>query len=182
LTFSIALLVSAVPESLPTVITLSLAIGTTQMAKKKAIVRRLGVIEALGSVNVIATDKTGTLTDNQLSIGLIALKMGKDLKIIDGKSSSQRYSLAEREALKNLLLLALVCSNIEEDEEGGWIGDPIESAIAQKSLELGKSLFLEAKNMSGRWRFLSIQRKSIWRSMSELGERKSCLSKGRPRW
>lgn len=145
LTFSIALLVAAVPESLPTIITLSLAVGTTRMAKKKAIVRRLGVIEALGSINVIATDKTGTLTDNELSIGLVALQRKEGLKIIEVDQINQKFDSAEREELKNLLLSALVCSNIKKDEEGGWIGDPMESAIAKKSIELKEGIFPEAE-------------------------------------
>ncbi len=143
LTFSIALLVAAVPESLPTIITLSLAIGTSKMAKKKAIVRRLGVIESLGSINVIVTDKTGTLTDNKLSIGLVALKKKKDFEIID-VNRDLHYLKGKKQELKRILLPALICSNIEDDEEGGWIGDPIESAIAKKAVELKADILPEA--------------------------------------
>lgn len=133
LTLTIALLVGAVPESLPTVITLSMAIGVSRMAKRKAIVRKLAVVETLGTVNVIATDKTGTLTNNELSVGKVAVFGNNVLTpyAFDSEPSKEAVFLLEK---------GVVCSNIDlKDESGEILGDPVEVAIAEsaKKMRLG---------------------------------------------
>lgn len=132
LTFIIALFVGAVPESLPTVITLALAIGVSNMARRQAIVRQMSVIEALGSVNIIATDKTGTLTKNELAVESISFYESLELVTLptpQGEKSAQ------------LLQFAALASSVKGDLEGDFSGDPLEVAILTSLYHADKKRF-----------------------------------------
>lgn len=139
LTFVIALLISAVPESLPTVITLALAIGVGRMAKRKAIVRRLAVIETLGTTNIIATDKTGTLTKNQLSVNSVSAWAGK--KFTD-YNLENRYQIGKE--VETLFRNAVICSSLNL-VENKLTGDPVEVSIAETAKSMEKGVIADVK-------------------------------------
>ena len=143
---SVALAVSAIPEGLPAILTVTLAIGVSQMAKQHAIIRKLPAIETLGSTTVICSDKTGTLTENQMTVQEIDAG-GKRYRVSgggyapDGKISVNGHSvdLANAPALYECLQAGLLCNDSHlEVQDGNWtvVGSPTEGAlvaVAQKA-------------------------------------------------
>jgi len=144
---AVALMVGAIPEGLPAAVTIMLAIGVGQMAKRRAIIRKLVAVETLGSTNVICSDKTGTLTENQMTVQKILA--GGELFEATGIGykpegevlyQGQKLVVTEKPALKILLRAGVLCNNsriIEED--GRWIaeGDPTEAALISAAEKAG---------------------------------------------
>ncbi|MFH1107007.1 MAG: cation-transporting P-type ATPase [Candidatus Micrarchaeota archaeon] len=147
LIISLALAVAAVPEGLPLTLTLTLAFGMKRMAEKKAIVRKMLAVETLGSVTVIATDKTGTLTKNEMTVekiyfgGRIADVSGSGF-LPAGEISVQGKKLSgrDKEAVELTLRAGALCNNSVLEQAGGaWkvIGDPTEGALVVAAAKMG---------------------------------------------
>lgn len=135
----IGLAVAAIPEGLPAIISIVLAIGTRAMAHQRVIVRRLPAVETLGSVGVICTDKTGTLTRNEMTVVRLLLPEG-DLEVSgvgyapEGSISRNGSPLREefQSRVFDLVMVGVLCNDAHLSErEGEWsiIGDPTEGAL-----------------------------------------------------
>ncbi|ACV25046.1 cation-translocating P-type ATPase [Methanocaldococcus fervens] len=118
---ALAISVGTIPEALPLVLTITLAYGMYNMAKSNAIVKRMVAAETLGSVTVICTDKTGTLTKNQMHVE----KIYTNGKIYDANSIDTKKD----KALEFLLKIGVLCNNAELKSEDKVIGDPTEGAL-----------------------------------------------------
>jgi len=144
---SLALAIAAVPEGLTAVATIALALGMRRMAKRRAIVRRLAAVETLGSTNVICTDKTGTLTQNQMTVR--EMHLAEQTIHISGVgyepkgefSEAGRQITAQADATLTLMLRAgLLCNtSVLQQDADHWniVGDPTEGALVVAAAKLG---------------------------------------------
>lgn len=146
---AISQMVSMVPEGLPVAMTIALAVGMQRMAKGGAIVRRLSAVETLGSTSVICTDKTGTLTKNEMTVTALWLPGGRQIEITgagyapEGKLLEQSSELAANDdpGLRPLLEAVALCNDAQlvppDDSDPRWrtLGDPTEAALLTLTLK-----------------------------------------------
>ena len=130
---AVALGVAAIPEGLPAIITISLSYGVQKMAKRNALVRKLPSVETLGSVDVICTDKTGTLTHNEMTVTKI-LAQGSLYDITgSGYEATGSFQVNGKDvgpqALQTILKIGALCNDAEFDKKKKVIGDPTEAAL-----------------------------------------------------
>ena len=138
---AVALAVGAIPEELPAIVTITLAIGVKRMARRNAIIRKLPAVEALGSTTVICSDKTGTLTQNRMTVQHI--HAGGELLSLerlwpDGEDGGKGGDpLSRNLALRETLLAGLLCNDARPSQREGLVGDPTETALLQSAQSLG---------------------------------------------
>lgn len=129
LMFAIALAVAAIPEALSSIVTIVLSFGTQRMSQEHAIMRKLQAVEGLGSVSVICSDKTGTLTQNKMTVRKISVRE----QIIDADSVS-----TEDPKVRELITASVLCSDAS-CQDGTEIGDPTETALVRFAQDCGLS-------------------------------------------
>ena len=150
---SIALAISVVPEGLPAIVTISLALGAREFAKRNAIIRKLSSAESLGSVTVICSDKTGTLTKGEMTVRKIYFN-GKIVDVSgvgyipEGEFSFNGKKINVKEELELLLKIGAICSNAKLQKNEDWYiaGDPTEGALICSAQKAGFSLENLEKN------------------------------------
>jgi len=150
---AVGLAVAAIPEGLPAIMTITLAIGVKHMAQRNAIIRRLPAVETLGSVTVICSDKTGTLTRNEMTVQSILT--AEHLFNVSGVGydphgnfsyRSQQIEPAQQPMLYELCRAAVLCNDAQVHQTNGrWVmqGDPTEGALITLGLKAGLNIELE---------------------------------------
>ena len=139
---AVALAVGAIPEELPAIVTITLAIGVNRMARRRAIIRKLPAVEALGSTTVICSDKTGTLTQNRMRVqhlfaGGVLLPLEELWPAAAEPAQSGSGFHHHNVALQETLLAGLLCNDARPAEHNAWVGDPTETALLAAAHSVG---------------------------------------------
>lgn len=154
---AVGLAVSAIPEGLPAIITITLAIGVERMARRKAIIRRLPAVETLGAVTTICSDKTGTLTRNEMTVRTVvtaaslyeASGSGYDPHGGFTKDGRDVFSNSAPDLAETLRAAALCNDAVLHEKDGAWSvdGDPTEGALLTAAVKAGIDLRLQSQEL-----------------------------------
>ncbi len=136
-TAAVALAVGAIPEGLPAAVTITLAIGVSRMARRKAVIRRLPAVETLGGATVICSDKTGTLTENRMAVRGLWTVSQEVADPVGGVDGSPLLDELADEALRWCLLVGANCNDSKLSETGAGVGDPTETAMLTVARRFG---------------------------------------------
>jgi len=143
---AVSLVVAAIPEMLPALVTAILAVSGTLMAARKALIRKLPAAETLGATSVICSDKTGTLTENRMTVTRV--QVGAQTLEVTGVGydvsghyarDGERLDAERHPALRTLMEVGAVCNNAHLKDEGGGVGDPTELALLVSAAKAGIS-------------------------------------------
>ena len=154
---SVGLAVAAIPEGLPAVVTIMLSIGITRMAKKNSIIRKLPAVETLGSSNVIASDKTGTLTQNKM-------------KVVEIIGSSK----------KDILQLGTMCTDCSINSKNEVDGEATEKAIVEAALKIGENKIELYKSMERINDIPFDSERKLMTTIHKFGNKYRIITKGAP--
>jgi Ca2+-transporting ATPase len=187
---AVAAAVATIPEGLPIVVTITLAVGTTRMAQRHAIIRRLPAVETLGSTTVICTDKTGTLTKNEMTVTRIF--DGRRIFEVTGSGydpqgeileAGRRIHAAAAPDLAAVLRIGLLCNESDVYEENGHYtvdGDPTEGALIVAAMKAGLQPEVERENYPRLFLIPFESERGYMSSLHRHGDRHIIMVKGAP--